>query len=396
MIQPPPMMRAPGAFTAKPTTPGSHVLKLDRVTKPKRGRKKKKQQPELSDANAKYPLQKCPGPVPPEAAARLAEIYPTCCLKKYITLTLDPNRPYLTVNQYSIRDNMVLWDYETGYVHLTGIWKALLAALITDHVTIALPALSYSLKADIVKLLELTPKRYQPYIKRVRGGLLRIQGTWMPYLLCKILCRRFCHPIRYELIPIFGSDFPDSCLKPTDCGFGEMKLDDITGDDDLEVPTPTPPAATSDTTHTHHNTPATRLPPRAQPAAFVSPPLLATARFPYGALLPSTAPSTSATTLPALVPSVLPVPAASCPISLPPPNYTHHQLKPVMLPPRNYGYHPLPQPLAPVEPAPLPQPSRAPPQSAAYHSDDDMAVALTLKLLGRPPSTRISITDLLV
>ncbi|ODV76632.1 DNA-binding domain of Mlu1-box binding protein MBP1, partial [Suhomyces tanzawaensis NRRL Y-17324] len=105
----------------------------------------------------------------------------------YLTLAIDPVRNYLTVYEYLVNNHWIIWDYETGFVHLTGIWKA-----------------SSSLKADIVKLLESTPKQYQPYIKRIRGGFLKIQGTWLPFNLCRVLARRFCYYIRYELIPIFG------------------------------------------------------------------------------------------------------------------------------------------------------------------------------------------------
>ncbi|CAN3356968.1 hypothetical protein DICA1_C12354 [Diutina catenulata] len=227
-----------------PATPGGYMLKLDKVTKPKRGRKKTTQPP-LTTANAKYPAYQESGPIPYEAQIKVDRCRQTLCLKKYITSALDPNRPYLTVYKYDINEHSVVWDYETGYVHLTGIWKAALSASSSDHVTVNSPATSYSLKADIGKLLESTPKRYQPYIKRVRGGLLRIQGTWMPYSLCKILCQRFCYHIRYELVPIFGPDYPETCLSPNSKGFGELKLDSITSDDNLEMPVPTPAPAPS-------------------------------------------------------------------------------------------------------------------------------------------------------
>ena len=97
------------------------------------------------------------------------------------------------------------------------------------------------MKADIVKLLESTPKEYQHYIKRIRGGFLKIQGTWLPYKLCKILARRFCYHIRYSLIPLFGADFPNSCLKPNARGFGELKLDDLHNFGESALPLPIPP-----------------------------------------------------------------------------------------------------------------------------------------------------------
>ncbi|ODV65083.1 hypothetical protein HYPBUDRAFT_150472 [Hyphopichia burtonii NRRL Y-1933] len=157
-------------------------------------------------------------------------IYPQIEIKKYSTSAIDPLRNYLVVFEYSINNHWIIWDYETGFVHLTGIWKASL----NDSKSMEESSLPKSnSKADIVKLLESTPKQYHPYIKRIRGGFLKIQGTWLPFNLCKVLARRFCYHIRYELIPIFGTDFPDYCLKPNDDGFGELKLDEVPDEDSL-------------------------------------------------------------------------------------------------------------------------------------------------------------------
>jgi len=48
-------------------------------------------------------------------------------------------------------------------------------------------------------------------IHRIRGGYIKIQGTWIPMEIAKLLCIKFCFPIRYLLVPIFGPDFPDHC-----------------------------------------------------------------------------------------------------------------------------------------------------------------------------------------
>ena len=37
--------------------------------------------------------------------------------------------------------------------------------------------------ADIVKMIDSQPD-LAPLIRRVRGGYLKIQGTWMPYEVC--------------------------------------------------------------------------------------------------------------------------------------------------------------------------------------------------------------------
>ncbi|KAG0658651.1 hypothetical protein C6P45_002093 [Maudiozyma exigua] len=47
--------------------------------------------------------------------------------------------------------------------------------------------------------------------KRIRGGFIKIQGTWQPMQVAKRMCYRFCYPIRYLLIPVFGPDFVEEC-----------------------------------------------------------------------------------------------------------------------------------------------------------------------------------------
>lgn len=46
---------------------------------------------------------------------------------------------------------------------------------------------------------------------RIRGGYIKIQGTWLPLPMAKLICSWFCFPIRYMLVPIFGEDFPQLC-----------------------------------------------------------------------------------------------------------------------------------------------------------------------------------------
>lgn len=64
----------------------------------------------------------------------------------------------------------------------------------------------------------------EPVIRRVRGGFLKIQGTWLPFGVAKTLASRTCYHIRYALIPVFGADFPESCLTPDQPGFGQLQL----------------------------------------------------------------------------------------------------------------------------------------------------------------------------
>lgn len=176
------------------------------------------------DKQVNFPIHKLSSLVllPVELYNLLVLLYQSIRIKKYATLAINPTRNYLTVYEFSINDQWIIWDYETGFVHLTGMWKAAEIATSKHHQTGGL----HKAKADIVKLLDSTPKQYHEYIKRIRGGFLKIQGTWLPYNLCKILARRFCYYIRYELIPIFGPDFPDICLAPYHRKFGELRFDD--------------------------------------------------------------------------------------------------------------------------------------------------------------------------
>lgn len=48
-------------------------------------------------------------------------------------------------------------------------------------------------------------------IQRIRGGYIKIQGTWLPIEVARLICVRFCYPIRYLLVPIFGENFPKEC-----------------------------------------------------------------------------------------------------------------------------------------------------------------------------------------
>ncbi|QLL31469.1 hypothetical protein HG536_0B03320 [Torulaspora globosa] len=52
---------------------------------------------------------------------------------------------------------------------------------------------------------------YTEVVKRIRGGYIKIQGTWLPFETARLLCVRFCYPIRYLLVPIFGPLFPKEC-----------------------------------------------------------------------------------------------------------------------------------------------------------------------------------------
>ena len=95
--------------------------------------------------------------------------------------------------------------YILGFVHFTGIWKCL-----------------GNSKADIVRVVDSNPELG---VTKIRGGFLKIQGTWMPFEHAKTLCRRTAWRIRDKLIPLFGPTFADECLPPTHDDYGCLLLD---------------------------------------------------------------------------------------------------------------------------------------------------------------------------
>ncbi|SGZ50353.1 CIC11C00000005252 [Sungouiella intermedia] len=188
----------------------------------------------INDPTVNFPIanpELPPNVIPSEELNNLkTTVYPSIVTKKYTALALDPLKSHLVVYEYAVGAHWVIWDHDTGYVHLTGLWRAALQERALQKNSDGMHHVKANAKADIVKLLELTPKSLHPYIKRVRGGFLKIQGTWVPFHLCRKLAVRFCYYIRYKLVPIFGAEFPNQCLRPSDAGFGELRFDESSPD----------------------------------------------------------------------------------------------------------------------------------------------------------------------
>ncbi|KAG0304288.1 hypothetical protein BGZ98_005716 [Dissophora globulifera] len=107
---------------------------------------------------------------------------------------------------YELYGHPIMWDQENLYVHFTGIWKAL-----------------GKTKADIVKIIDANPI-LESIIRKVRGGFLKIQGTWMPHQEAYDLAKKTCYKLRYELVPVFGQGFVNDCIPPDAPGFGSIHL----------------------------------------------------------------------------------------------------------------------------------------------------------------------------
>ncbi|KAH7035503.1 uncharacterized protein B0I36DRAFT_93505 [Microdochium trichocladiopsis] len=103
----------------------------------------------------------------------------------------------------------VMWDYNIGLVRITPFFKC--------H--------GYA-KTVPGKMLNLNPG-LKDITHSITGGSIVAQGYWMPYACARAICATFCHSIAPALIPVFGMDFPASCLPPSSEAFGYMKIDPV-------------------------------------------------------------------------------------------------------------------------------------------------------------------------
>jgi hypothetical protein len=51
-----------------------------------------------------------------------------------------------------------------------------------------------------------------------------LPGYWIPYLAAKHIAATFCYRIRHALTPVFGLDFIDLCVPPSDPRFGSKSI----------------------------------------------------------------------------------------------------------------------------------------------------------------------------
>lgn len=128
-----------------------------------------------------------------------------------------------------------MWDYRVGLVRITPFFKcqghgkvSSLPSSIPCRTINASPQTipAHSIKAtpgldDLV--FSITGGSLDAQGNRVRqthhytiNSSLRTPGYWMPYPAAKALASKFCYNIRWALIPLFGPDFPSSCIHPTD------------------------------------------------------------------------------------------------------------------------------------------------------------------------------------
>ncbi|KIW07683.1 uncharacterized protein PV09_01623 [Verruconis gallopava] len=105
------------------------------------------------------------------------------------------------------REYVVMWDYNIGLVRITPFFKCC----------------KYS-KTTPAKVLNANPG-LRDISHSITGGALSAQGYWMPFACAKAVAATFCFHIRYALTPLFGKDFADLCVRPTDATFANFKID---------------------------------------------------------------------------------------------------------------------------------------------------------------------------
>ncbi|CCE62798.1 hypothetical protein TPHA_0D01580 [Tetrapisispora phaffii CBS 4417] len=104
-----------------------------------------------------------------------------------------------SVNNFSVVANAKYIDFPWSYV------DASLEKRLLDEYKQYLKT-TQSLTEEEIDYLQ-----FKDLIQKIRGGYTKIQGCWLPYTIAREFCLRFCYPIRYLLIPVFGESFPDEC-----------------------------------------------------------------------------------------------------------------------------------------------------------------------------------------
>ncbi|KAH3685615.1 hypothetical protein WICPIJ_003415 [Wickerhamomyces pijperi] len=165
--------------------------------------------PPESNYSVKYPIQKTPSKYPSSKIA--AQVASLKIEKKKYTTNID-SRNFLTVFEYVLGGNWVIWDYHHGLVFFTGLYKIC----------------NEGEKWDYLKIIDKYSVNNMSSVKRIRGGYLKIQGTWIPYKLAYEMASRFCYKYRYQLTPLFGEKFASDCVPPS--------LDKFKNFDKLNVP----------------------------------------------------------------------------------------------------------------------------------------------------------------
>nr|POE53572.1 transcriptional repressor xbp1 [Quercus suber] len=101
----------------------------------------------------------------------------------------------------------IAWDKHYGLIRLSACFKA-----------------TSSKKTDPKKAYAATDNLL-PLCFNFTGGITERQGYWVPFDCARALCLKFCYPIRWLLVPVFGYKFIDECLREDDPEFGDFQID---------------------------------------------------------------------------------------------------------------------------------------------------------------------------
>ncbi|RAH47236.1 putative APSES transcription factor Xbp1 [Aspergillus brunneoviolaceus CBS 621.78] len=103
---------------------------------------------------------------------------------------------------------LIIWDYTTGLVRTTGIFKCYKPWGKT------LPAKVLNKNLGLKKVCH-----------KLTGGVIESQGYYMPFGCAKAIAKKFCWHVRYAFTPIFGLDFPGQCLPPDHPEYRQWEID---------------------------------------------------------------------------------------------------------------------------------------------------------------------------
>ncbi|KAK5044834.1 hypothetical protein LTR84_010372 [Exophiala bonariae] len=101
----------------------------------------------------------------------------------------------------------MIWDYNIGLVRTTPLFKC-------GQYSKTTPAKMLARNEGLKEICH-----------SITGGALVAQGYWIPYEAAKAVAATFCWNIRYALTPVFGKDFPATCLHPDHEEYGSMQID---------------------------------------------------------------------------------------------------------------------------------------------------------------------------
>ncbi|KAJ5087289.1 hypothetical protein N7456_010905 [Penicillium angulare] len=109
----------------------------------------------------------------------------------------------------------VMWDYNIGLVRTTHLFKC------NGHSKTA-PGKVLNANTGLREICH-----------SITGGSLAAQGYWMPYEAAKAVAATFCWKVRHVLTPLFGTEFPDMCVKPRNGSNSNSSLGQIIIDPDV-------------------------------------------------------------------------------------------------------------------------------------------------------------------